>query len=35
MLKEIRINIIGEISKARNFDIDNLYIKFNFNMPEN
>ena len=33
-LKEIRINIIGEIAKARDFDVDNLYIKYSFILPK-
>ena len=32
-LKEIRINIIGEITKAQDFDSDNLYIKYTFIPP--
>ena len=32
--KEIRINIIGEITKARDFDVDNLYIKYKFVLPK-
>ena len=33
-MQGIRINIIGEITKARDFDVDNLYIKYKFVLPK-
>ena len=33
MSRDIRVNILGEITSAIDFDCDNLYIKYEFRKP--